>query len=133
VPPAAEVTITVRPPDADGAARYEAAAPLVGALTRARVSVVPGAERPARSALAVAAGAEVYVHMEGAVDLAAERARLTREIERAQKEIAFLQGKLARPEFVERAPADVVARERTRLVEQETVRATLAASLAALA
>jgi valyl-tRNA synthetase len=133
VPPAAEVTITVRPPDADGAARYEAAAPLVGALTRARVSVVPGAERPARSALAVAAGAEVYVHMEGTVDLAAERARLTREIERAQKEIAFLQGKLARPEFVERAPAEVVARERTRLVEQETVRATLAASLAALA
>jgi len=131
VPPAAEVAVTVRPPAA--AAGYEAAAPLVGALTRARVSVVPGAERPPRSALAVAAGAEVYVHMEGAVDLAAERARLTREIERAQKEIAFLQGKLARPEFVERAPADVVARERSRLVEQEAVRATLAASLAALA
>ena len=133
VPPAAEVAVTVRPPAAAAAAGYEAAAPLVGALTRARVSVVPGAERPPRSALAVAAGAEVYVHMEGAVDLAAERARLTREIERAQKEIAFRQGKLARPEFVERAPADVVARERSRLVEQEAVRATLAASLAALA
>ena len=133
VPPAAEVAVTVRPPAAAAAAGYEAAAPLVGALTRARMSIVPGAERPPRSALAVAAGAEVYVHMEGAVDLAAERARLTREIERAQKEIAFLQGKLARPEFVERAPADVVARERSRLVEQEAVRATLAASLAALA
>ncbi len=131
--PAAEVAVTVRPPDAAAGAGYAAAAPLVGALTRARVSVIPGAERPPRSALAVAAGAEVYVLMEGAVDLAAERARLTREIERAQKEIAFLQGKLARPEFVERAPADVVARERSRLVEQETVRATLAASLTALA
>jgi valyl-tRNA synthetase len=74
----------------------------------------------------------VYVKLEGVVDLAAERARLGREIARAEKEIAFLEGKLARPEFVERAPADVVARERARLAEQSELRAKLGASLAAL-
>jgi len=44
--------------------------------------------------------------LEGVVDFEAEKQRLRKEIERARKEIAFLEGKLGRPEFVERAPAD---------------------------
>ena len=43
---------------------------------------------------------------------------------------SFLKGKLARPEFAERAPAEIVARERERLSEQEALRAKLQASLA---
>jgi valyl-tRNA synthetase len=80
----------------------------------------------------VASGIDVYVHLEGVVDLGAERARLGREIERARKEIAFLEGKLSRPDFVERAPGDVVARERGRLEEQQQILAKLSASLTAL-
>jgi len=64
--------------------------------------------------------------------LAAERQRLAKEVERAAKEIAFLEGKLGRPDFVERAPADIVARERERLAEQQAAREKLTASLAAL-
>ena len=79
-----------------------------------------------------AQGAEVYVRLEGVVDLAAERQRLGKEIDKAAKEIAFLEGKLGRPDFVERAPADIVARERERLSEQQAVREKLTASLAAL-
>ena len=132
ISPAAELAVTVRPLEAGVASRLAAAAPLMGTLARAQVRVVPDTARPARSALAVAGGAEIYVALAGAVDLAAERARLAKEVDRADKEIAFLQGKLARPEFVERAPAEVVGRERARLAEQETVRAKLAASFAAL-
>jgi large subunit ribosomal protein L2 len=43
------------------------------------------------------------VRLEGVVDFEAERQRLRKEIERARKEIAFLEGKLGRPEFVCRA------------------------------
>jgi valyl-tRNA synthetase len=84
------------------------------------------------SAHAVAGNAEVFVHLDGVVDLSAERGRLVKEIERADKEIAFIEGKLARPEFVERAPAEIVGRERVRLTEQRRIHDTLSASLAAL-
>jgi valyl-tRNA synthetase len=80
----------------------------------------------------VASGIDVYVHLEGVVDLAAERARLGKEIERARKEIAFLEGKLGRSDFVQHAPAEVVARERGRLAEQQQVFAKLSSSLSAL-
>jgi valyl-tRNA synthetase len=63
----------------------------------------------------------------------AERTRLGKEIDKARKEIAFLEGKLARPDFVERAPAEVVARERERLGEQQQIEAKLTQSLAGLA
>ena len=120
--------------DAPGldAATLREAAPLMGTLARASITVDPGAVRPPQSALAVAQGAEVYVRLEGVVDLAAERQRLGKEIDKAAKEIAFLEGKLARPDFVERAPADILARERERLSEQYAVREKLTASLAAL-
>ena len=47
--------------------------------------------------------------------------------------IAFLEGKLGRPEFVARAPAEVVERERGRLAEQRRLRAKLDESLRAIA
>ena len=115
--------------DAD---RFHRAVRLIGALARARVSVEPGAARPAQSAHAVAGGSDVFVHLQGVVDVGAERARLQKEIDKARKETSFLEGKLGRPDFVERAPAEVVARDRERLAEQGQILEKLTASLAAL-
>lgn len=131
IAPAVELAAIVRPTAATQAAITEAA-PLISALARATVTVDPAASRPPQSALAVAQGAEVYVRLEGIVDLVAERQRLGKEVDKAAKEIAFLEGKLGRPDFVERAPAEIVARERERLTEQRALREKLAASLAAL-
>src|SRR5215831_5580361 len=132
VSPAAEVEVTVRPSSSETAEVLETARSLIAALARARVTVSADATRPPQSAHVVASGIDVYVHLQGVVDLGAERARLGREIERARKEIAFLEGKLSRPDFAERAPADVVARERGRLEEQQQILAKLSASLTAL-
>jgi len=131
IAPSVELRVDVKAPAADGAA-LAGAAPLMGTLARAAITVSSEVERPAQSAHAVAGAAEVFVHLAGVVDLAAERGRLLKEIERANKEIAFLEGKLARPEFVERAPAEVVERERGRLAEQQQIHEKLSASLAAL-
>jgi valyl-tRNA synthetase len=132
IAPSAELRVTVKP-GASGAESLAEAAPLIGSLARAVIAVDPAAERPPQSAHAVAGDTEVFVHLDGVVDLSAERGRLLKEIERADKEIAFIAGKLARPEFVERAPAEVVGRERVRLTEQRRIHDKLSASLAALA
>ena len=87
------------------------------------------AVRPPASALAVVDDAELYVDLTGVVDLAAERQRLQKEIKRVEEFIAQVEGKLARPEFVERAPAEVVARERERQAENHALRDKLVASL----
>src|SRR5882724_4928955 len=131
ISPAMEVVVTVRP-SGTAADLLIAATPLIGALAKARVTVAPDAPRPPQSAHVVASGIDVYVHLEGVVDLAAERARLGKEIERARKEIAFLEGKLGRSDFVQHAPAEVVARERGRLEEQQQILAKLSSSLSAL-
>jgi valyl-tRNA synthetase len=131
IAPSAELRVDVRPaPEAADALAGSAA--LIGALSRSTIAVSPDATRPAQSAHAVAGQADVFVHLAGVVDLGAEKNRLLKEIDRADKEIAFLEGKLARPEFVERAPAEVVERERSRLVEQRRIHDKLSASLAAI-
>ena len=96
------------------------------------ITIAPDAARPPQSAHAVAGDVEVFVHLAGVVDLVAERQRVQKEIEKAEKEIAFLHGKLERPDFVTRAPADVVDRERARLAEQRQIHAKLSSSLAAI-
>ncbi|MBI4594190.1 MAG: hypothetical protein HY728_08235, partial [Candidatus Rokubacteria bacterium] len=44
--------------------------------------------------------------------------------------VGFIESKLGRREFVERAPAAIVEKERERLAEQQRLRAKLEASLA---
>ncbi len=132
ISPAVELRVIVKPASRAAAGLVRDAAALIGALSRSALSVEAGAVRPSQSAHAMAGPAEVFVHLEGVVDLGAERGRVLKEIEKARKEIAFLEGKLGRRDFVERAPAEVVERERTRLVEQRQIHDKLSASLAAL-
>jgi valyl-tRNA synthetase len=57
--------------------------------------------------------------LKGVIDLGAEAQRLTKEIEKARAEIAKIDGKLANPNFVSRAPAAVVEENRERRVDFE--------------
>ncbi len=132
IPPGAELEVTIKPGSTATADVVAFAAPLIGALSRSVITVASAAGRPPHSAHALAGGAEVFVQLAGVVDLAAERNRLLKEIEKAEKEMAFLGGKLARADFVERAPAEVVERERARLAEQRRIREKLSSSLAAI-
>src|SRR5262249_2477608 len=113
ISPAVELAVTVACAPTK-ASKLRAAVPLIGALARASVTIDPRASRPAQSAHAVADGADVFVHLEGVVDVAAERARLQKEIDKARKEAAFVAEKVARPDFVQRAASGVVARDQAR-------------------
>ena len=103
---------------------------LIETLARARLdhrSAAPRGRAPPRSGRG--GQSEIYVELEGLVDLAAERQRLEKEIKRVGDAIAFTRGKLSRPDFTERAPAEIVDKEREKLAEQEALHAKLVASL----
>ena len=132
ISPAVELAVSVNPAGPEVAAALASGAAVIGSLARAAITVSADGARPANSAMAATPSGDVFVRLEGVVDFEAERQRLRKEVERARKEIAFLEGKLGRPDFVERAPAEVVERERARLTEQRQTEQKLAASLAAL-
>jgi valyl-tRNA synthetase len=127
IAPSVTLAVTIRPGAAAGS--FAESAPFIEALARAAVTVDGAARRPPASALAVVADAELYVDLSGVVDLAAERQRLEEELERVEDFMAQVAAKLARPEFVERAPAEIVAKERERQVENRALRDKLVASL----
>ena len=129
VGPGVSLATTVKPGGAASAALVRAHAPLVQSLARATLTVDPQARRPRGSAFAAVGDVDVYVALEGVVDLAAERQRLEKEIKRAEEAIAFGRAKLARPEFAERAPAEIVDKEREKLAQQEALREKLVSSL----
>jgi len=57
---------------------------------------------------------EILVPMAGLIDQEAELKRLEKEIEKLDKDLARIQGKLSNAAFVDKAPADVVAKERAK-------------------
>ncbi len=67
------------------------------------------------------------------IDIAAERARLTKEIQRFEQEITKCQTKLQNTHFVAKAPVAVVEQEKNRLTEFEAMLSKLNGQLARLA
>ena len=128
IAPGVTLAATVRPAP-EHAGLFEASRRRIETLARAQLAIDVRATRRPNTALAVIGGSEVFVDLAGIVDVAAERQRLGKEIKRASDQIAFLEGKLARPDFVSKAPAEVVEKERERLAEQRGVHDKLVASL----
>jgi len=67
------------------------------------------------------------------IDITAERARLQKEIAREEKDGAKLDAKLANPDFIERAPEEVVEENRERRAEAVARIAKMRAALERLA
>ena len=94
-------------------------------VTASTVAFLDGAQAPA-SATQVIGQTELLVPLAGLIDFDAERARLEREEEKLGKEIEKLAGRLGNTGVVDKAPPEVVARERARLAELEGAREALA-------
>ncbi|GAB2613835.1 valine--tRNA ligase [Streptomyces capparidis] len=78
------------------------------------------------------AGATVELDLSGAIDVAAERKRLTKDLAAAEKEKAQAAAKLGNEAFLAKAPEQVVEKIRTRLAAAEEDITRLTAQLAAL-
>ncbi|MFK8792968.1 valine--tRNA ligase [Planococcus plakortidis] len=69
-------------------------------------------EAPEKSMSAVVSGAELFMPLEGLIDIEEELKRLQKELDKWAKEVKLVQGKLSNERFVSKAPEAVVAEER---------------------
>ncbi|MDV6377242.1 valine--tRNA ligase [Sporosarcina sp. GW1-11] len=69
---------------------------------------------PGKTMSAVVTGAELFLPLEGLIDIEEELARLTKELGKWQGEVKRVQGKLSNERFTAKAPAAVVEEERAK-------------------
>ncbi len=127
VPPGAKLGYRVDGANADTTKRLQNNALALERLAR----IVPAAADAGGAGLQlVHADATYALPLEGIIDLAAERARLTKSAEAAAKEAASLAARLASPGFVEKAKPEAIDKARAdhaaRSAEAERLRAALA-------
>ncbi|MCE9673461.1 valine--tRNA ligase [Myxococcus stipitatus] len=126
LPPATKVKAVVQSPDARTRELLERwrgyLMPLAGL---SEVHVGPPGAKPPQAAAFVATNLEIFVPLAGLIDLDAERDRLRKEIARAEQEAASVLRKLENPNFVAKAPPDVVEKDRARVVELKERKAKL--------
>lgn len=77
----------------------------------------PNVVPPALAANSLLPGLEIFVDLAGHIDVAAERQRANKELEKLLPLIAAKMKKLENADFVKRAPAEVIAKERDQLAE----------------
>ena len=73
--------------------------------------------KPKGSATGANEFCEVYIPLEGIIDVAAEIDRLTKELGKVTKDLERTQGKLNNESFVSKAPPDVIEKENAKLEE----------------
>ena len=77
----------------------------------------------------VVGGEIVALQLQGVIDLAAEGARLAKEMAKADADIARVDAKLGNPNFVARAPEDVVEEEKEKRDEAQARKSKIAEAL----
>jgi valyl-tRNA synthetase len=82
----------------------------------ARVTEITEATEVPKGAVTLAVeGGTFCLPLADVIDVTAEKARLTKTIEKLEKELNMIKGKLANEKFVSNAPAAVVAENRARV------------------
>ena len=134
ISPRQELAVAIRLTGADAAAQQqliEAEAALI--TNMARLSgyefLAADAPKPAESSVTLAGDIEVHVILSGLVDFEAERQRLLKEKDKAEKELAKLDKKLSNENFVAKAAPEAVEKARAQQAELQQQLALIAEQL----
>jgi len=115
VPPSTISTVTINAVSEESASMIQENAVYLERLARSDIQAGMDIEKPKASAGAVVEGNNIYILLEGLIDLDKEKARLQKEIQKVGGYVKQLQGKLGNEKFVQNAPAEVVEAEREKL------------------
>jgi valyl-tRNA synthetase len=134
IPPSATVAVRVATDGRCDSDRVLAFEPYLKALARVgSVEAIGTGERPSGEPSALIEGlGEIFVPLRGVVDPLEVRKRLERDLGKVEKELAGAETKLGRADFVDRAPPEIVDKERQRASGLRERRATLQRHLAVL-
>jgi valyl-tRNA synthetase len=99
----------------------------------ARIDAVTEGAAPKGSIAVAAEGASFAIPLEGLIDIAEEKSRLQKALDKLAKEIGGLKGRLDNPNFVKSAPEDVVMEAQSNLEAREDEAAKIRTALARLA
>ncbi len=89
-------------------------------LSISDITISSDIEKPKASASALVKGTELFIPLEGLIDLDKERLRIQKEIKKAEGFLKSVEGKLSNEKFVENAPDEVVERERQKKADAES-------------
>ncbi len=93
------------------------------------IEVLESGTQPPAAATALLDDMRLLVPMKGLIDVDAEKARLDKQMDKVQAELAKANGKLGNDKFVNNAPPAVVTQERERVAEFEKTIAQLTEQL----
>jgi valyl-tRNA synthetase len=130
IAPSTQINVIVKVETKELGAHLEKSAGYVQTLARlSTLRIGVNETKPKAAATGVIKGAEVYVPLEGILDLAQERDRLMKEIAKISKDIDVFSRKLSNKDFVDKAPKAVVEKDTAKLEEFKVKREKLEQSL----
>lgn len=119
VSPARKITLLTTAGTAEDRSRLKSCAPYLSNLAKIEeIQHIDNDQIPA-SANAVVGTLECHIPLAGLIDKSAELARLDKEMQKLKKDCEKFLKKLDNPNYVNKAPAEVVEKERERLQQAE--------------
>jgi len=112
VAPKTRLRVSIRPRGRDRRSVFEAESDTIKRLAQVEELTFDGGTKGPVAYAVFGDGSEVSVALEGAIDVQQECRRLSGELTRLDQQLGALGTKLTNQNFVARAPAEVVARER---------------------
>ncbi|MEX2089517.1 MAG: valine--tRNA ligase, partial [Bacteroidota bacterium] len=116
IPPSKEIAVLIRSGNPGNLAVFATYEKYLKKLARvSSIETIGSGVKPKLASSAVVQGTEVFVPLEGLIDPGAERARLEKEIARLESAVEGIRKKLSNSQFVDRAPQEVVQKEREKM------------------
>jgi valyl-tRNA synthetase len=109
--------VAVKAPDGEGMVLSSMADDICSLAGIGELQIASDVAKPPHAAVAVAAGSEMYLSLEGLVDFAAERMRVAKELAAAQADLERLTRKLSNEGFLAKAAPEVIEKDRAKAVE----------------
>ncbi|MEO1455287.1 MAG: class I tRNA ligase family protein, partial [Pseudomonadota bacterium] len=132
VPAALKVDLLQLELDAAGQAAWDSNRAIIERLARI-ASVTPADTAPKGAATITVSGGTYCLPLADIIDVGAEKARLSKSLEKLEKDLRGLRGRLGNPKFIDSAPNDVVEETRSLAAEKEAEETRLKTALARLA